>query len=620
MKGIVTFGNEIALEDYGAKAYWMNWMHRQGLCVPNSFFIPLMDRESWQWAVDRDMLRESLLKFMRRIGNGNKSFAIRSSAQQEDGEWESHAGRFKTFLDVRDPEDAYRKILQVAASGGEHNRVGVIVQEMIPASYSGVIFSSEPGSGSKSELSVSVVSGRGDRLVSGMESGEDIRVRLLAANREIVSSQSKIDKSLLLALSELAKSIEGKLKIPVDIEWCVEKETDKLYILQCRPMTGIFVRENAIVPVEKSAVEKAPFYLSDMRLIDLKELAGKYHILMPDSFFFFCNCQAEEIPPVSFDYQRSSLCSGYSIALLSPQLQEQKAPMLVGNKTAVYSSAKCYRFGIRNLADYENLNTCLADLYKLACPIQWSCSFLIQELWKTRYSGMIQQTKDGGIIEISRGVFQTKGAFSINTYLLDADGKVTYRRECRQEKYVDIIEGCILEYYNNENQVLSFSHTYIESLWNHFIEITKRIQEPIEFGILEDEQMTPYLMGRFSGNRVNITAHAMERGVLSAGRITGKLIKLGEHEEWIQEHEALEEPVIFYLDKPDIRWQKLLEQYPASGMGFLFREGALLCHLAILLRERQIPAIRGVSGSLLEEGTLYRLDTEDLDVLRPWNG
>lgn len=58
--------------------------------------------------------------------------------------------------------------------------------------------------------------------------------------------------------------------------------------------------------------------------------------------------------------------------------------------------------------------------------------------------------------------------------------------------------------------------------------------------------MTPFLMGRFSGNKVDITAYAIERGVLSAGRITGKLIKLSEYEEWIQGYEVLEEPVIFY--------------------------------------------------------------------------
>lgn len=615
MKGIATFGDEITFEDYGAKAYWLDWMQRQGICVPHSFFIPIMDREIWKLDEEKEKLRESLWGLIRRISDGKKSFAVRSSAEQEDGVWESHAGRFKTFLDVKDPEDIYRKILQVAASGEDGDRLGVIVQEMIPAAYSGIIFSSEPGRGSKSELLISAVSGRGNRLVSGIEAGEDIRVRCTANTMEIVSGQLRVEESRLSELSKLAKRMERKLKFPVDMEWCVEKETNKLYLLQCRPMTGIFARENVVVPVEKNAVEKAPFDLSDTHLIDLKELAGKYHILTPDSFFFFCNCLSEEMPEVPFNFHKSSFYSGYSIALLSPQLEEQKAPLLVGNKTAVYATAKCYRFGIRNMADYENLTACLADLYKLAYPIQWSCSFLIQELWRTRYSGMLQQTEDGGIIEISRGFFQTKGALSVNTYLLDGNGKVTYSKECRQEKYVDIIEGCILEYYNNENDVLSFSHTYIESLWDHFIGITKSILEPIEFGILEDEQMTPYLMGRFGGNRVNITAHTMERGVLSAGRITGKLVKLSDYEGWIQEHEVLEESVIFYLDKPDIQWQKLLEQYPASRMGFLFWEGALLCHLAILLRERQIPAVRGVSGSLLKEGALYRLDTGSSEVL-----
>jgi phosphohistidine swiveling domain-containing protein len=92
--------------------------------------------------------------------------AVRSSGSAEDGEHRSLAGRFRTCVGVR-PDDVVAAVAEVVASGTEADRISVVVQRMVPATASGVLFTIDPRTGSRREAVVEAVVGLGEPLVSG---------------------------------------------------------------------------------------------------------------------------------------------------------------------------------------------------------------------------------------------------------------------------------------------------------------------------------------------------------------------------------------------------------------------------------------------------------------------
>lgn len=63
---------------------------------------------------------------------------------------------------------------------------------------------------------------------------------------------------------------------------------------------------------------------------------------------------------------------------------------------------------------------------------------------------------------------------------------------------------------------------------------------------------------------------------------------------------------IYLCDVPDIALKNRLGKNCA---GFLFKEGSLLCHLSVLLREKGIPALVGIDENRFSEGEIYEIDT-----------
>ena len=108
--------------------------------------------------------------------------AVRSSASDEDGSDHSFAGMHDSFLFVNGTEEVLEKVKLVWASAFNERAiayrlenalnvkrisVAVVVQQMIDATSSGVIFTCNPGNGRTDQIVVSSVFGIGEGLVSG---------------------------------------------------------------------------------------------------------------------------------------------------------------------------------------------------------------------------------------------------------------------------------------------------------------------------------------------------------------------------------------------------------------------------------------------------------------------
>jgi hypothetical protein len=102
------------------------------------------------------------------------SLAVRSSGLSEDSVTSSSAGSFLTELDVKfGSVEATAARVRASASG---KPMGVVVQELVPATISGVAFSVDPTSYSLDSWAVSWVEGSGAKLVSGHSTANDVLV------------------------------------------------------------------------------------------------------------------------------------------------------------------------------------------------------------------------------------------------------------------------------------------------------------------------------------------------------------------------------------------------------------------------------------------------------------
>jgi rifampicin phosphotransferase len=209
-----------------------------------------------------------------RMGCG--SVAVRSSATAEDLLSSSFAGQQESYLNVTGAEQvlsavkrcwsslwtaramAYRTQRGITAN---NIRMAVIVQQMVPASASGVLFTINPVTGNQSEIVINAVWGLGEALVSGYVTPDTIIVdkasgevkQLQVADKDVmtilttagtaeaaVESQQRRETALsteqIAQLASLGREIEAIFGHPQDIEWAIAD--GQIYILQARPVTA----------------------------------------------------------------------------------------------------------------------------------------------------------------------------------------------------------------------------------------------------------------------------------------------------------------------------------------------------------------------------------------------
>ena len=621
MKELSTFNKCITADDFGGKAFWINRLYQGGIRVPQSLFIPVMSRDEIMHLQKHEVFQKKLWHSLGETFRGVKKLAIRSSGLGEDGERESKAGHYRTFLNV---DNCMQKIfscfIQMASDIMEDDSIGIIIQEMVSPDISGVVFSSNPWNGKKSEVYVSMTSGLGDKLLSGMYTGEDIKLTIQDGIFHIPKYTTDLDEENLFQIAEIAKKIEKIFMMPVDIEWCIEKGSNQLVILQCRPITSIFLDHSEIIPLNMQSLI-LPKYLIDNDKIKLRYLAEQNQIMISNAYLAVYNCREDDVPDVKISVDKSPYYKGFSVVLLSPSDIDGKVQrFFVGEDTQICNSLKRNRFGVRVAASYSNVENCIKDMYHIAKEKQWTCSIIIQEILDAKYTGIIKKNEKGYVIEIARGHFLSKGIFPMSIYVTDFEGSLLYKHEVRQRRYIDFEEGSTLEYYDQAGAYVTFPAEYIKKIATYFSDIILQEHMIVEFGILNDEERTPYLLDCVrETSPTDISCKAIEKGILSEGKIKGKLVKvdLNDFNSAFNMHyhdnreisKVSEEYIIFYAHSPSIQLLNLLKQYEMPHIGFAFQTGSLLCHMSVLLREYHIPAIRGVDESTLKEGDIYELDT-----------
>jgi pyruvate,water dikinase len=117
--------------------------------------------------------------------------------------------------------------------------MAVVVQQMVSAHASGILFTADAVTGNRMVATVEATLGLGEALVTGMVNADVYRVR----DGEIIDRTERQDERVLMdadvvRLAQLGRRIEAHFGRPQDIEWCLV-DAD-FVIVQSRPITALF--------------------------------------------------------------------------------------------------------------------------------------------------------------------------------------------------------------------------------------------------------------------------------------------------------------------------------------------------------------------------------------------
>jgi rifampicin phosphotransferase len=243
-----------------------------------------------------DALRDEIAEAYAALGEDVR-VAVRSSATAEDLPEASFAGQQDTYLNVYGREDLLAAVrdcwasLWTARAMAYRARQGidtatvslaVVVQQMVNAEASGVMFTANPSNGRREETVISAAWGLGESVVSGAVNTDNVVVRepdgmVLATEitdkavmtvyadqrteeRPVPADQRKrsvLNEAEAAELAAYGTRIENHYGAPQDIEWA--RADGKFWILQARPITALPEAE-APMPTDWSVLEPKSMY------------------------------------------------------------------------------------------------------------------------------------------------------------------------------------------------------------------------------------------------------------------------------------------------------------------------------------------------------------------------
>jgi pyruvate,water dikinase len=214
------------------------------MSVPDAFVIIHPDL--------RSLDDNSLEKNIALLGNGPK--AVRSSAVSEDGITASFAGQFETYLHLNgysEIRDAIVKCIEATRADRVREyvtnlsedadlRISVILQNMVNAKISGVVFSADPVTGRRDQFVINAVKGHGEDLVGGVKDAIHYKVYRSGSNihDQVKKQGDLLSPDQIKEILDASKIAEGHLGYPVDMEWAID-ENGILQWLQVRPITTL---------------------------------------------------------------------------------------------------------------------------------------------------------------------------------------------------------------------------------------------------------------------------------------------------------------------------------------------------------------------------------------------
>lgn len=237
-----------------------------------------------------DEIKRAYRQLSEICGRENLIVAIRSSATAEDLPDASFAGQQETYLNISGEDEVINSAKKCMASlftdraivyrderGFDHMKVALSVgiQQMVAvrSEAAGVMFTIDTESGFKNAVVVSSIYGIGENIVQGHVSPDEFTVfkptmailkrKLGTKKMKMIPVEGNKTKNIAVShddqekysitdeqvktLAQWGMDIENHYGKPMDIEWALDEDDGKLYIVQARAETVQSRRDNNVV-------------------------------------------------------------------------------------------------------------------------------------------------------------------------------------------------------------------------------------------------------------------------------------------------------------------------------------------------------------------------------------
>jgi phosphohistidine swiveling domain-containing protein len=261
----------------------------------------------------------------------------------------------------------------------------------------------------------------------------------------------------------------------------------------------------------------------------------------------------------------------------------------------------CRRYSIRRYPRSVGVTAAKQAVLKAGLASSWLSVAIVQAVWDAFATGIIRRSSGGYIIELAQGHFVPKGVVPTSTIVLDRDRNVLRASWREQPTAYRFFDGHVVTETPPEQQSQFDSET-LRAIAASFDPLFDLYEDAaLEFGIMESAgHYKPYLIdvaeGDVAGLRLDL--ELINSGVLSVGKCRGrvrriKLSAIGALDKHL--HDRPEEASIGGDDIVIVAERASVELLPfveAPGVvGFVFERGSILAHLAVVLREKGIPAV-----------------------------
>lgn len=226
---------------FGGKALGLALLKENGFNIPVTFVIAVNCKNP-----DLLFLKDTI------------SYAVRSSADIEDGQNYSFAGMFDSFLDikksdlpkyiqkVKDSVNSSRLKTYLKQVNLQQPNMAIIIQEYKTCEYAGVWLGKDLQSGG-----IEWVEGSGEKLVSGIVTPH---IEAFCLDQDNNPQSLKVNgKSVAKQILQTQNKIYSKTKKMADIEWCICD--GELFFLQYRALTAtVDVSKNSFMDTSADIV------------------------------------------------------------------------------------------------------------------------------------------------------------------------------------------------------------------------------------------------------------------------------------------------------------------------------------------------------------------------------
>jgi len=609
---------------YGGKAAGLARLISLGFDVPPGFVLeadePLDEGRLWRavglWAGGVDST------------DGHARLAVRSSSTIEDSASSSHAGEFSTVIDDLSCKDLVAAIIEVRTSGrAGAGPIPAVVQRVVEPVIAGVAFSCDPVSYRRDTTVISWTEGLADGLVSGRDSGTTI-----AVDTDQPSHPNwPVSPDTLAALVRALGTIEGTLHCPADVEWAVDSD-GTLWLLQARPV--VLPKTQVVDANSPEALRELPSIVASHPKLQLRQAAAQRNVMMSKASVIVMT--GADLEADTVEVIPSVDAAGISVVLLYPahvEQQVQREFAQVDRTDVPLFTLGCRRYSIRRYPKLESACTVIDEVAARGLSASWLVSTVAQEIYDAEATGIVRRLGTDLVVEVARGHFVPKGVVDPSRLVLSEAGDVLESLRVEQNVVFHFINGFVVTEQPVERQIdltdedIAAAVMQISALFHDYPNAA------LEFGILKHRSVVKgYVIDAAEGDcdaaAKSLTKELIGSGVLSVGAATGTAVRINNLDSADLDQHLLSvlegaadgnfSRAVIFADRASVDLLQLVARC-GSETAFVFRNGSLLAHLSVVLRERGIPAVVSDDSKMwasVREGDTITIDarTEGLSA------